>query len=93
MRVYADSSFLVSCYIPDANTPEAKAYLDGHTVQLFLDHVNIPTSSRYLKPPKLALHTTIQRIDEQRRQSSEAEKWEQELVEPQKNLRPSLQNC
>ena len=32
---------------------------DLHTVQLFLDHANISTSSRYLKPSKLALHTTI----------------------------------
>ena len=30
MRVYSDSSFLVSCYLPDANTSQAKAYLDGH---------------------------------------------------------------
>jgi predicted nucleic acid-binding protein len=30
MRVYADSSFLVSCYLPDANTPRAKAFLLGH---------------------------------------------------------------
>jgi predicted nucleic acid-binding protein len=28
--VYADSSFLVSCYLPDANTPRAKAFLLGH---------------------------------------------------------------
>ena len=41
---------------------------DLHTVQLFLDHANISTSSRYLKPSKLALHTTIQRIDAQRRE-------------------------
>ena len=27
MNHYADSSFLVSCYISDANTPRAKAYL------------------------------------------------------------------
>ena len=27
MSYYADSSFLVSCYISDANTPQAKAYL------------------------------------------------------------------
>jgi hypothetical protein len=33
-----------------------------------LDHANISTSSRYLKPSKLALHTTIQRIDAQRRE-------------------------
>lgn len=32
---------------------------DLHTVQLFLDHANISTSSRYLKPSKLALHTTF----------------------------------
>src|SRR6266545_5281826 len=59
---------------------------DLHTVQLFLDHANISTSSRYLKPSKLALHTTIQRIDAQRRQSGEAAKWEQDLAEMQKNL-------
>src|SRR4051812_40476474 len=27
MNYYADSSFLVSCYITDANTPQAKSYL------------------------------------------------------------------
>lgn len=27
MRVYADSSFLVSCYLFDANTPQARAFL------------------------------------------------------------------
>lgn len=27
MSNYADSSFLVSCYITDANTPGARAYL------------------------------------------------------------------
>ena len=43
---------------------------DLHTVQLFLDHANISTSSRYLKPSKLALHTTIQRIDAQRRRAA-----------------------
>jgi hypothetical protein len=53
---------------------------DLHTVQLFLDHANISTSSRYLKPSKLALHTTIQRIDAQRRASGEAAKWEQEVA-------------
>jgi hypothetical protein len=46
---------------------------DLHTVPQFLDHANISTSSRYLKPSKLALHTTIRRIDEQRRKSGEAE--------------------
>lgn len=45
---------------------------DLHTVQLFLDHANISTSSRYLKPSKLALQTTIQRIDAQRRESGES---------------------
>ena len=60
---------------------------DLHTVQLFLDHANISTSSRYLKPSKLALHTAIQRIDAQRRASGEAAKWEQELAEMKKNLR------
>jgi hypothetical protein len=27
MSYYADSSFLVSCYLPDANTSRAKSYL------------------------------------------------------------------
>lgn len=27
MSHYADSSFLVSCYVPDSHTPQAKAYL------------------------------------------------------------------
>jgi hypothetical protein len=58
---------------------------DLHTVQLFLDDANISTSSRYLKPSKLALHTTIRRIDAQRRESGEAAKWEQELAKTQKN--------
>lgn len=30
MRVYADSSFLVSCSLVDANTPRAKAFLSEH---------------------------------------------------------------
>jgi len=30
MSVYADSSFLVSCYVVDANTPHARAYLSEH---------------------------------------------------------------
>lgn len=59
---------------------------DLHTVQLFLDHANVSTSSRYLKLSKLALHTTIQRIDAQRRASGEAAKWEQDLAEMKKNL-------
>jgi len=59
---------------------------DLHTVQLFLDHANISTSSRYLKPSKLALHTMIQRIVAQRRESGEAKKWEQELSDLRKNL-------
>src|SRR3989442_2973182 len=66
---------------------------DLHTVQLFLDHANISTSSRYLKPSKLALHTTIQRIDAQRRASGEAAKWEQELAEMKKTLRTVPQKC
>jgi integrase len=57
---------------------------DLHTVQLFLDHANISTSSRYLKQSKLAQHTTIQRIDAQRRER--AAKWEQDLAEVRKNL-------
>jgi hypothetical protein len=64
---------------------------DLHTVQLFLDHANISTSSRYLKPSKLALHTTIHRIDSQRRESGEAAKWEQELAEMQKKLQQGPQ--
>lgn len=34
MDHYADSSFLVSCYLLDANTPLAKAYLSGTSVPL-----------------------------------------------------------
>jgi len=64
---------------------------DLHTVQLFLDHANISTSSRYLKPSKLALHTTIQRIDAQRHESREAAKWEQDLAELRKNLQQGPQ--
>jgi hypothetical protein len=30
MRVYADSSFLVSCYLVDVNTPRAKGFLSEH---------------------------------------------------------------
>jgi hypothetical protein len=30
MGVYADSSFLVSCYVVDGNTSQAKAYLSEH---------------------------------------------------------------
>jgi hypothetical protein len=60
-------------------------------VQLFLDHANISTSSRYLKPSKLALHTTIRRIDAQRRESGEAAKWEQELAEMRKNMQQGPQ--
>ena len=64
---------------------------DLHTVQQFLDHANISTSSRYLKPSKLALRTTIQRIDAQRRQSGEAAKWEEELAEMRRNLQDGAQ--
>jgi site-specific recombinase XerD len=65
---------------------EAKSRLlergaDLHTVQPFLDHANISTSSRYVKPSKLALHSTDQRIDAQRRESGEAARWEQGLAE------------
>lgn len=31
MGAYADSSFLVSCYLVDANTPQAKAFLLTHS--------------------------------------------------------------
>jgi predicted nucleic acid-binding protein len=34
MRLYADSSFLVSCYLVDANTLQAKAYLSRNDVAL-----------------------------------------------------------
>ena len=51
------------------------------------------TISRYLKPSKLALDTTIQRIDAQRRASGEAAKWEQGLAEMKKNLRDVPQKC
>ena len=64
---------------------------DLHRVQLFLDHAIISTSSRDLKPSKLALHTTIQRIDAQRRESGEAAKWEQDLAELRKNLQQGPQ--
>ena len=60
-------------------------------MQLFLDHANISTSSRYLKPSKLALHRTIQRIDAQRRESGEAAKWEQALAEQRENLQQGPQ--
>ena len=66
--------------------PLAAAISSRLKVELFLDHADISTSSRYLKPSKLALHTTIQRIHAQRRASGEAAKWEEELAELQKNL-------
>lgn len=34
MRVYADSSFLVSCYLVDSNTSRAKAFLLKHQAPL-----------------------------------------------------------
>jgi predicted nucleic acid-binding protein len=34
MGVYADSSFLVSCYVVDANTSQARAYLSEHDLPL-----------------------------------------------------------
>jgi hypothetical protein len=39
----------------------------------------------------LALHTTIRRIDAQRRESGEAAKWEQDLAELRENLRQGPQ--
>ena len=36
MRLYADSSFLVSCYLIDANTAQAKTYLSGRSVSLIV---------------------------------------------------------
>ncbi len=36
MRLYADSSFLVSCYLIDANTAQAKTYLSGRNVSLII---------------------------------------------------------
>ncbi|CEF48782.1 unnamed protein product [uncultured bacterium] len=60
---------------------------DLHTVELFLDHKNISTSSRNLKPSKLALYTTIQRIDARRRERGEAAKCQHDLAELRENLR------
>jgi predicted nucleic acid-binding protein len=37
MTYYADSSFLVSCYLPDANTSRAKAYLRSVGAPLVLN--------------------------------------------------------
>ena len=34
MSYYGDSSFLVSCYLLDANTPRANSYLSGLTAPL-----------------------------------------------------------
>ncbi len=34
MSHYADSSFLVSCYVADANTEQAKAYLSANNIPL-----------------------------------------------------------
>lgn len=36
MSLYADSSFLVSCYLADANTAQAKTYLSNITAPLTL---------------------------------------------------------
>ena len=36
MRLYADSSFLVSCYLMDANTAQVKTYLSGRNVSLII---------------------------------------------------------
>ena len=43
-----------------------------------------PAPLRALEPSKLALHTTIQRIDAQRHESGEAAKWEHDLAEPRR---------
>src|SRR5712691_4542472 len=56
---------------------------EGLTRSVALDgreHVVTLTERGRLKPSKLALHTMIQRIDAQRRESGEAKKWEQDLV-------------
>ena len=37
MSYYADSSFLVSCYFPDANTSRAKSYLRSVGAPLVLN--------------------------------------------------------
>jgi predicted nucleic acid-binding protein len=37
MSYYADSSFLVSCYLPDANTSKAKSYLSSVGAPLVLN--------------------------------------------------------
>src|ERR1035441_6325327 len=37
MSYYADSSFLVSCYLPDANTSKAKSYLRSVGAPLVLN--------------------------------------------------------
>jgi hypothetical protein len=66
---------------------------DLHTVQLFLDHASSSMSSRCLKLSKLALDTTIRRIDAERRASGEAAEWEQDLAEMKKNLRDEAQGC
>jgi hypothetical protein len=47
--------------------------------------------SRYLNPSKLALHTTIQWIDAQRRVCGEAAKWQREVAELKKNLQQGPQ--
>jgi hypothetical protein len=49
------------------------------------------TTRPYLKPSKLALHTTIQRIDARRRKRGDAAKWEQDLAELRENLQQGPQ--
>jgi len=41
MTYYADSSFLVSCYLPDANTSRAKAYLGAPLVLNMLQALEV----------------------------------------------------
>ena len=51
MRVYADSSFLVSCYLVDANTARARAFLSEHDGPLPTPHF---TNWRFGTPCDLA---------------------------------------
>jgi hypothetical protein len=56
-----------------------------------VDHANISTSSRYLRPSKLARLTTIQRIDAHRRERGDAAKWEHDQAELRENLQQEPQ--
>jgi len=81
MRHYADSSFLVSCYIADANTRLAKAYLSAANVPLSfnaLQALEVQTHSssasfvvyfllrRCLRVGELAARSAEQAIDQNR---------------------------